>query len=93
VLVLFVLFVFPGFPKDYLCLLLGISTLPVKLFLIIVAFGRMPGTLALSLQGAVLFERNYLILGILGGVSIAVALVVYRCREAIYRWAERFNGR
>ena len=45
VIVLFILFLFPGFPKDYLCLALGLSTLPVKLFILLAGFGRMPGTL------------------------------------------------
>ena len=34
--VIFILFVFPGFPKDYLCLFLGLSTLSFKVFFIIV---------------------------------------------------------
>ncbi|MEJ2656327.1 MAG: VTT domain-containing protein, partial [Desulfobacterales bacterium] len=58
-IVLFILFVIPGFPKDYLCLFLGLSTMPLKIFLIIVGIGRMPGTLMLSLQGAYLFEHKY----------------------------------
>jgi uncharacterized membrane protein YdjX (TVP38/TMEM64 family) len=64
VILLFILFLFPGFPKDYLCLALGLSTLPVKIFLVLTGIGRMPGTFALSLQGAFLCyayrERIYL---------------------------------
>jgi len=52
ILVILILFLFPGFPKDYLSLFLGLSTLPTKLFLILATFGRMPGTFALSLQRA-----------------------------------------
>jgi len=33
VIVLFGLFVFPGFPKDYLCLFLGLSAIPLKIFI------------------------------------------------------------
>ena len=57
-LVVFILFVLPGFPKDYLCLFLGLSALPIKIFLFMATFGRMPGTLILSLQGAIFFEQN-----------------------------------
>ena len=52
VIIVFILFLFPGFPKDYLCLALGLSTLPTKIFILLAGIGRMPGTLALSLQGA-----------------------------------------
>jgi len=91
ILVIIILFLFPGFPKDYLSLFLGLSTLPTKLFLIIATFGRMPGTLALSLQGALMFEQDYLMLFILTGICAIAALVAYRYRERMYQWAERFN--
>lgn len=91
-IVLFLLFIFPGFPKDYLCLFLGLSTLPLKLFLLIAAVGRMPGTFLLSLQGAYLFEENYLFLGIAAGACAILAGVIYRYRESLYLWAERLNS-
>jgi uncharacterized membrane protein YdjX (TVP38/TMEM64 family) len=90
--VLFLLFVFPGFPKDYLCLFLGLSTLPLKVFILLAAVGRMPGTLLLSLQGAYLFEENYLFLGIAAGACAILAGIIYRYRDSIYQWAEKFNG-
>lgn len=91
VIVLFLLFVFPGFPKDYLCLFLGLSTLPLKVFLLLAAVGRMPGTFLLSLQGAYLFEENYLLLGITAVACAILGLLVYRYREDIYQWVEKFN--
>ena len=48
-LVAFFLFVVPGFPKDYLCFILGLSQMPLKLFLVISTVGRLPGTLMLTL--------------------------------------------
>ena len=91
VLVIFLLFVFPGFPKDYLCLFLGITTLPRKLFLIMAFVGRMPGTLMLSLQGAALFERMYGVLAVLLGGCVLLLLVAYRYRERLYRWIEAID--
>jgi uncharacterized membrane protein YdjX (TVP38/TMEM64 family) len=91
--VLFLLYVFPGFPKDYLCLFLGLTTLPLKVFILIAAIGRMPGTFLLSLQGAYLFEENYLFLGIAAGACAILAGIIYRYRESLYLWIERFNGK
>ena len=51
VIALFIMFAIPGFPKDYLCLALGLSTLPVKLFALMTCVGRMPGTLMLEPPG------------------------------------------
>ena len=91
IIVVFLLFVFPGFPKDYFCLFLGLSTLPLKVFILIAAVGRMPGTFLLSLQGAYLYEENYLFLGIAAGACALIAAIAYRFRESIYLWVERFN--
>ena len=91
IIVLFLLFVFPGFPKDYLCLFLGLSTLSLKLFLLIAAVGRMPGTFLLSLQGAFLFEQNYAVLAIVAAGCAILAFFAYRYRENLYLWIERLN--
>ena len=91
VIVIFIFFVLPGFPKDYLCLFLGLSNLPIKLLLLLATFGRLPGTLMLSLQGAFLFEKNYGLLAVMAGASLIIVLLAYRYRDGLYRWIEKFN--
>ena len=91
-LIVFLLFVFPGFPKDYLCLFLGLSQLPVKVFMVIATVGRMPGTLMLSLQGASVFEQNYILFVVILGVFGAIAFAGYRYRESFYAWIEKYNN-
>ena len=93
IIVLFVLFLFPGFPKDYLCLALGVSTLPIKILILLAGIGRMPGTFALSLQGAFLYEQNYALLGILLGACLLLALLSYAYRERIYLWIEKLENK
>lgn len=91
VLVVFFMLLIPGFPKDYLCLLLGISTLPPKLFVLLAAIGRIPGTLLLSVKGAALYDQDYLLLGILAGATLAGLALAVLFRERLYRWFERFR--
>lgn len=79
----FVLFLFPGFPKDSLSYLLGLSTMPFKVFIFIAAIARMPGTLVLSFEGAQVYERNYLELLLLLLFSAIVAVPSYRYRRQI----------
>jgi uncharacterized membrane protein YdjX (TVP38/TMEM64 family) len=91
VIVLFILFLFPGFPKDYLCLVLGLSTLPVKIFVLLAGLGRIPGTFVLSLQGAFLYEENYVLLGVLIGACLILASICYAYRKRIYLWVENLE--
>ncbi len=93
VVVLFLFFLIPGFPKDYLCFFLGLSDLPKKVFIVITAIGRMPGTYMLSLQGAFLYEQMYGLFVLILGLCVLVALFAYRYRERLYRWIERFNNK
>jgi uncharacterized membrane protein YdjX (TVP38/TMEM64 family) len=88
-LIIFMLFVFPGFPKDYLCLFLGMSSLPFKIFFLMTAIGRMPGTFILSLQGAMLFEHNYIILALATATCSGLVLLGYRYRDSLYAWIEK----
>lgn len=88
---LFFLFVFPGFPKDYLCLFLGLSGIPLKAFLVMATVGRMPGTLMLSLQGAALFDKMYGAFAAILAVCLLSGILAYRYRDHIYDWAERSN--
>jgi uncharacterized membrane protein YdjX (TVP38/TMEM64 family) len=93
VIVLFALFVFPGFPKDYLCLFLGLSAIPLKIFIILTTIGRMPGTLMLSLQGSYIFEQSYGWFAFIASVCLVLIFLAYRYRERLYRWIEKFNGK
>ena len=91
-LVVFALFVLPGFPKDFMCLFLGVSPMPVKLFLPIALLGRIPGTLMLSLNGALIFEKNYLLFVITMVANVVIFYFAYRYREALYHWTEKIDG-
>jgi uncharacterized membrane protein YdjX (TVP38/TMEM64 family) len=81
-LIPFVLFVVPGFPKDSLSYLLGMSAMPLPAFLFITTVGRMPGTLLLSANGAKAYSSDYLQLAILVIVSLALVIpaMLYRHR-------------
>ena len=91
VIAVFFMFVIPGFPKDYLSLALGLTTLPLKVFAILACIGRMPGTLLLSLKGASLYDQNYALLAIVAVACLVLVLLAYRYREALYRWVEGRN--
>jgi uncharacterized membrane protein YdjX (TVP38/TMEM64 family) len=91
ILFIFIFFLVPGFPKDYLCMFLGLTTLPARVFFVLSTVGRIPGTLALSLQGASIFEKNYMFFVIVTALSLLFALVCYLTRDALYRWIARYG--
>ena len=86
--VFFILFLFPGFPKDFLCYFLGLSRMPWQAFLAIVVLGRIPGTLVLTLQGANIYSGN--MVGFFSVLIISVLVLVpsWYYRERIYQWIE-----
>ena len=92
IFVTFLLFVFPGFPKDFLCYFLGLSTMPWEVFLLVCTLGRMPGTLMLTFQGADLFEARFMRFAIVTGLTILVLIPMYLKREALYEWIEERMG-
>jgi uncharacterized membrane protein YdjX (TVP38/TMEM64 family) len=92
-LVAFFLFLLPGFPKDYLCFLLGLSPLSFRVFAVLVAVGRMPGTLMLSLQGANIYEGDYLSFAVILALCLVVGGLLYYYRETLYVWIRRLEGK
>jgi uncharacterized membrane protein YdjX (TVP38/TMEM64 family) len=90
-LIAFLLFLIPGFPKDYLCLILGLSKMPLRVFLLINIIGRMPGTFLLTLQGASIYKGNYVTFFILSGIFLSAGLLMLFYKETMYRWLRRLR--
>ena len=83
ILVSFFLFLIPGFPKDYLCYIMGVSRMPVGIFLIVSAAGRLLGTIGLSITGSSAREGHYFLLGIFVGAGIIIFVAAYLYQEKI----------
>jgi uncharacterized membrane protein YdjX (TVP38/TMEM64 family) len=88
-LVTLVCFLIPGFPKDYLCFLLGVSPMQFGMFLVICTFGRIPGTWLLSIQGAKVRSAQYTEFVIYLLVAASAAVLAYIYREHVFRWMRR----
>ncbi len=91
-LVAFLLYLFPGAPKDYLSFLLGLTTMPFKVFVVLVTLGRAPATLLLTLQGAHIYEGDYKMFLFLVGFALGAGGLVILFRERFYRWLHRLSG-
>jgi uncharacterized membrane protein YdjX (TVP38/TMEM64 family) len=92
VILSFILFLLPGFPKDALCYILGLTPMHLGIFLIISTIGRIPGTLIATLQGAKAFDHQYYTFGILLGASALVILVFYIYHGEIHNLVKKLKG-
>lgn len=88
----FIFFLIPGFPKDYLSFILGLSPMDLRVFLVVCTLGRIPGTLMLTLQGAQVHKGNYWTSFILLGVCVVLAGLAYYFRETLYIWIRRLES-
>lgn len=85
----FLLFLLPGFPKDSLCYVLGLSRMELSTFLIISTLGRMPGTYLLTLQGASLRSHEYSMAVIVAVIFVVVIFFGYVYRHSLFNWIVR----
>jgi len=85
-LICFVLFLFPGFPKDYLCYVLGLSRMGLSTFLVVSIVGRLPGTYLLTMQGATIRNEEYHTFLFITVASLAVLIVAYLYRNQLFDW-------
>jgi uncharacterized membrane protein YdjX (TVP38/TMEM64 family) len=88
----FLLFLFPGFPKDYLCYLLGLSRMRLRTFLMVSIIGRLPGTYLLTMHGASIRNQRYVAAAIFAVIAAALLLFAYLYRGRIYDWIKRRQG-
>jgi len=91
VILSFILFLIPGFPKDALCYILGLTPMHLGIFLIISTIGRIPGTLIACLQGGKAFDHQYYTFGVLLGVSFLVILVFYIYHDEIHHLVKKLK--
>jgi len=93
VLLSFLLFLIPGFPKDALCYILGLTPMHLGIFLVISTTGRIPGTLMATLQGVKTFEHQYKLFLILLGISTLLLLVFYIYHDEIHHLIKKMKGK
>jgi uncharacterized membrane protein YdjX (TVP38/TMEM64 family) len=91
VILSFLLFLIPGFPKDALCYILGLTPMHWGIFLVISTIGRIPGTLMACLQGAKAFDHQYKTLIILSGASALMLLAFYVYHDEIHHLIKKLK--
>lgn len=86
--VVFLCFLMPGFPKDYLCFVLGLGHLSTVEFLAVSSVGRLFGTTLLTLSGGYIRDHEYeklLLLIVLATLCMGTALFFRKKLECLFR--------
>jgi uncharacterized membrane protein YdjX (TVP38/TMEM64 family) len=82
----FILYLIPGFPKDIISYLFGISPMPFWLFAAVSTVGRIPGTWVSSYFGAHVGEQEYIYAAVFIAIIAAACLPLWYYRERILKW-------
>lgn len=82
----FALFAIPGFPKDILCYILGLSPMGFITFAVVCTVGRIPGTAMLSFGGAAVYYENWLLVAALAAATLVCAVLFFSIRDRMEVW-------
>lgn len=89
IFIVFVLFLIPGFPKDTLSYILGVTPISVWAFFVAMTLGRMPGTWLLSLQGDKFHGEEWHGLALLLTIGGFLVLIAYLYRARIIEFVRQ----
>lgn len=89
--IVFILFLLPGFPKDYLCYILGLGEISTAQFLLIGGGGRLVGTILLTLGGNYIRLHQYGRFSIVCGLALILIFVVLTYRHKLERSFRYWN--
>jgi uncharacterized membrane protein YdjX (TVP38/TMEM64 family) len=84
-IICFILYLIPGFPKDIISYLFGISPMPFWLFAVVSTVARIPGTWVSSYFGAHVAEQQYIYAIAFMAIVIALCLPLYYYRESFIK--------
>ncbi len=89
--VMFLLFLIPGIPKDILCYVAGLSRMGYLAFCAISMLGRTPGILGSSVMGDAAAGKRWILAGTVFGVATVLFVAGYLLRNRISGVLERFS--
>ena len=91
-LVVFLLFLLPGTPKDVLSYMVGLTRLPLSTWMLITSLARLPSVLTSTVAGAALGDGEPVSAVVALGVAILLSAAGFAAYRLIRRWREKGRG-
>ena len=85
----FILYLIPGFPKDIISYLFGLSPMSFWVFAVVSTLGRVPGTWILSAQGSHMAPGQLREFALLMAIIAAIVIPLYYYRNRIVEFFRR----
>ena len=85
-MIIFILYLIPGLPKDLVGYAAGLSKMKFFPFLVLSLIGRTPALMGSILIGSMVDEKNYISVIVLSAVFIVLFLIAFIKRKAIMTW-------
>ena len=86
--IVFVLFLIPGLPKDFITYLVSVTDVRPKRFFLFSTLGRAPGVIATSFAGSSIADGNWIFLLVIIVLVVVVFVVAFFKRDYVFK---RFN--
>jgi Uncharacterized conserved protein len=87
----FLMFLIPGFPKDFLCYILGLGHMNHRDFLMVSTAGRLLGTILLTVGGTMFQEERWGAFSTVVILGIVIVLIVTAYRKNIENWFRKMR--
>src|SRR5215468_9590114 len=82
----FLLFVIPGFPKDYLCYILALTGMNLSTFLVVSTLGACQGHTYLPSKERALAVGQYETAIVIAAICGVIVFITYLYRSRLYQW-------
>jgi len=90
-MVLFLIFLFPGFPDDIVCYIAGLTEIPIKKLMLLVIIGRFPSIVANNYIGSGLGDGNYMLVGAIVAIAAVLLMIAYWQQERLTKFMNKIS--
>lgn len=90
--IVFILYLLPGFPKDLINYVAGISNLRLNVFLISATIARTPAMIGSILIGTLLDSKRYYLVAVIGIISIILFFIGIKYRKKLDAFIDETLG-
>lgn len=91
--VLFVIFLIPGIPKDLFTYAAGVSEIRIVPFLVLSLVARTPAMIGSVMMGSMFQNKSYFGLIFLGTIAVILFIAGILKRDKLIKWSDRFYSR